>query len=541
VNSGSTKKTWQVVTAVGLIAAVALGARLVYGLSRTVLTDHDSTGYIFRAREIFEGGSFFHPFHVPGYPLLIGIWSLPVGDDILAAKIASIVCGALLSLVAYALGSELYGRKVGWAAAALIAFNVGMIDVSASEISESTYILTSFTALALAIWAMQSERLVIWLLAGVLAGLCYWVRPEGILYVGLIPALAILDSWLRNRRFLSKRLALHLVAFVAVGSSLAVPNVWHIYRTTGAWSINARTAWAALIHGEPSQDPLAYERALGQLTPSGLATMKDSALSHVAMTQSYSENAVYRAKAVVKNLDETYRLLPAVFPVFLIMLMGVGLLARPFRLPDRAPDFILAGALLPWFVVYPLYEIDFENLAPVVPVLTLWAAVGLVEIAGRLGRRLAAGYSGANGGRRLNYPLLVLVAVAMMLELPSYVQKVRNPTPREDHPIHREVGDWIQANLAEDAVILSRKGFVPLYGNREQAYLPFAEYDEVIAHARSIGADYLLLEERLRDMRPQLAFLLEDPEDTDDLVLEYENHAVRGRSILLFRILPASP
>jgi hypothetical protein len=531
--------TWLVdmVWIVGLISFAVL-LRTVYGGPAGILSDHDSAGYIVRAREIFSGGSVFDALVVPGYPLLIGLWAKIVGNDILAARVASIASGAAVTAVAYLLGNRFWGRAVGVTAGVLIALNVALIDVSVSEYSESTYVLVTFLALAVTMWAASSGSLGLWLLAGIVAGLCYWVRPEGVVYLMLLPFLGLCHSLWKQRR-LSRRTALNLAVFVVAGSLLVLPNVLFIHNEMGVWSINGRTALAALIHGEAQQDPLYYERAVGQLTPDRLSTMQDDGLQHVSMTESVRSNPVFKLKEMIRNWEKTYRLLPSVFPLTLVLFVGT-LLVGAWTFGSGWPVLFLAGAMTPWIFVYPLYEIDFENLAPIVPILTMGAAIGLVSVARRLSEASEGRIQRFSAARSSTVFLVALVFLAHFPEALTYLQTVRNPDQlaqgREDHPINREAGAWVDRNLPSQARLMARKGFIPLYGNRRDTELPFAEYEDVIYHARATGIEYLVMEESLRWARPQLDALFETPTEFRELELVYSNESVPGRGVLIFRI-----
>ena len=52
---------------------------------------------------------------------------------------------------------------------------------------------------ALVLSAVRLERRTAWGAAGLVFGLAYWTRPEGLGYVGLVPILVITDHWIRHR------------------------------------------------------------------------------------------------------------------------------------------------------------------------------------------------------------------------------------------------------------------------------------------------------------------------------------------------------
>ncbi len=520
--------------ALGLVAAAAT-LRFLFAAERSILIDHDSAAYLIHARQILQG-ELFHTFMVPGYPLLIALWTLVVEDFARAARIASLVSGSLLPAAVFLTGRALYGRGVGALAGVLVTVNVALIEISTWELSEPTYILSLFVAASLTLWALRNRRWLAWSAAGLAFGFCYWVRPEGALYLLLVPAVVLgVEAWRAGRLVPPRALLAGLAVFVLAGSLLVAPAVLHNHRETGLWTLSTRTVFAALVLSQPMDEPLAGERALYTLNAAGDSVAMERT-REARMTESFADNLPFKAKEAVKTLERTNRLLPSVFPILLLLFVGIGLFGLRWTMAERWSELVLGGMLLPWAFVYPLYEIDYENLAPVVPFLSLWAGLGIWRIARAVPRQ-------ASSGRwRAGAVVLATLGILLILEFRPYVYAVRNPDTltrgKEDHPVHREVAAWVRANLPEDSRLIARKLFIPAYAARPSLPLPLAGYGETVEFARQRGGDVLVAEERFFRLRPELQFLLEEDARTPGLRRLYENREVPGRTVVLYEVLP---
>ena len=543
MNRDQEKNSWTIDLAwSGILFAFAFVLRVIHGWPREVLADHDSAAFILRAREIFSGGSLFHPYHVPGYPLMIGIWSIITGDYIKGARMASVFSGSCLVIVIYVLGKKLYGRSVAIMAGLLTAINYALIDLSASELAEATYTLIIFSATALTVWAVRSQRLMIWAMSGLLFGFSYWVRPEGFVYLGLIPFLAWIEHWFETRKPVSGEFVVRMGIFLMAGALWVIPNVLFIHQKTGAWTVNGRTVWAALAKSEKLEGELGFEKSIYGLTSDKQAIMLEGGLGKVSMLGSYSENVGFKLRDIVKNWWKTYALLPSVFPVVLILFLGIGFFRLNWTFQERRAELYLLGALLPWVMVYPLYEIGYEKMTPAVPFLTLWSGLGVVAVAERL--RPAGGTSTATLLHKARYPAVAAAAIVLLvaaLELPSYIRPLREADyyqPLEDNVANRKVGEWIKQNLPKDVTLMARKLYVGAYSGRKTVFLPYADYPDVIAYARQKGVDVIVMDEKFKALRPQLEFLFDESSPPGDLVPIHTVYNEKGQKIILYKILP---
>jgi 4-amino-4-deoxy-L-arabinose transferase-like glycosyltransferase len=150
-----------------------------------------------------------------GYPAFLAAIYRVTDDSVLSAKVANAFLGAFTVLGVYALGSRVFGRRAGWAAALVLAFFPNQVFFSALVMSE---ILSAFllllVLLAVVHLTLKREGSRWWgaAVVGMLIGLTAMVRGEFLLFflVPFLPWRLVLGSWRRALGYLG-------VAFVSMG------------------------------------------------------------------------------------------------------------------------------------------------------------------------------------------------------------------------------------------------------------------------------------------------------------------------------------
>ena len=124
----------------------------------------------------------------PGYSIVLAaVFQLP-GDDIAAARGLNIVAGLALVVLVYYLGRRLWSSRAGLIAAAIIAVFPSHVFFSSLVLAETLFTAMAVGLLCLALaWTMDETttrpRL---LILGIAAAALAMVRPEGIVFLGVI-------------------------------------------------------------------------------------------------------------------------------------------------------------------------------------------------------------------------------------------------------------------------------------------------------------------------------------------------------------------
>jgi 4-amino-4-deoxy-L-arabinose transferase-like glycosyltransferase len=145
--------------------------------------------------------------HPPGYPIIVWMVSLPVrvfssadlpDQMLLAARLASAIAGVLIVIPAYWLGRMLFSKWAGLATAAMLQCLPVFARVSSDGLTEGWYLLCLLTSVILAVRAVREPGVGGFLLCGLMTGITYLFRPEGLL-VGVAVVVLILGLVWRGR------------------------------------------------------------------------------------------------------------------------------------------------------------------------------------------------------------------------------------------------------------------------------------------------------------------------------------------------------
>jgi hypothetical protein len=236
-----------------LLLVVAAGVR-AWAWSRTVVLFNDGPVFLSIADAMAHGRwaeVFAHPYH-PLYPFCVWVvGGLPVDPETAGVVVA--IGGGVLAVAALTVFlRDAFGPEVAWLGGWMVALHPSAVDFSADVMSDGLYaglFLASFACLARAVARPNAGSA---LAAGLLAGLAYWVRPEGI---GLVLVGCLLLAW----RALTDDGRGRGRALVAAGGLLAVallvvlPYVSALAERSGDFALTRKKSLTALVTGrEPS-------------------------------------------------------------------------------------------------------------------------------------------------------------------------------------------------------------------------------------------------------------------------------------------------
>ena len=137
-----------------------------------------------------EGPQLIFP---PLYPIIIASLSFVTGTVEVSGRIANIVFGAALVFPVYLIARRLFGDRVGFGAAALVAFHPYLIQFSTTVYCELVYLTLALAAVYAAMTAMDKPNRRTLIVCGALYGAAYLIRPEA-LTLACVSAIFILVS-----------------------------------------------------------------------------------------------------------------------------------------------------------------------------------------------------------------------------------------------------------------------------------------------------------------------------------------------------------
>jgi 4-amino-4-deoxy-L-arabinose transferase-like glycosyltransferase len=174
-----------------------------YGTAQHLL---DGDGYVFPGDSFCQFGDDIgcdeHPataLWAPGYSVILaGVFALP-GDDVAAARALNVAAGLGLVLGVYYLGRRLFDARAGLIAAGIVALFPSLVFFSSLMLTETIFGALAVGLLCLAAaWTLDHNG-TFWRAFGIglAAGAVAMVRPEGIVFAGIIVVtwIVVYRSW----------------------------------------------------------------------------------------------------------------------------------------------------------------------------------------------------------------------------------------------------------------------------------------------------------------------------------------------------------
>jgi 4-amino-4-deoxy-L-arabinose transferase-like glycosyltransferase len=224
---------WQAV-ALAAIFLLGLGLRLDYAIRAPQHPVDDARAYARISRALYEGEGYTQgrgfeylqsaSNYQPGLPLLLaGIYELRGAPDEETGRIVLALASSLAVLFAFAIGRRLAGSPAGLVAAAATAIYPALLEYTGMLMTEPLGTALLAGMLLLYLRARERTRAWPWAASGVAVGALAMLRPEYLLFVPVLPALALVPR--RGRR--AGRRELGMAALMA-GCALLVVLPWTV-------------------------------------------------------------------------------------------------------------------------------------------------------------------------------------------------------------------------------------------------------------------------------------------------------------------------
>lgn len=422
-----------------ILFAICLAAYFVriYVMQFHPFVQWDGAYYINYFRDS-DWQSVFHP----GYSVFIEFARLAIPDGVRAAQLVSVVAGSLLPVPLYILARHYLKPSFSFLAVIVVVCNPLIIRFGVMTMTESLFLLTEVSLFA----AFVKKRPILF---GLLGGLGYLIRPEGIIPVLIL----IVYSFFKAKS--------RAPVLLTVGSFLliTVPYVVYLKFQTGNWTLSAKTMnlrvwerdWRINVSHEATDSP-AYS----------FRERIDSGLKHYP-----SRFLAYGAK-IIKY---------AGVPILLFGLIGM----------IRYRTILLAA--LPMLLFLPVFGLDPSErfLIPYLPFIVLFAIFLIAQWKNKIFKSAAA-----------------ILLVVGYLPTVSYAL-----TPEEGITEFCRAGMDMRSRTLSSEIFVDRKPFTAFYAGGKYLPMPNDPVDSILAFCRRHDAKYLVVSARVvRVFRPQLNFLL---------------------------------
>jgi len=429
-----------------IVTIVALSIRLYLVFSGFCISA-DGVAYVAMARDFAGGepGKALASVFSPLYPWLISILHHAVPDWELAGELISAAFGtATIPLIYWLMLRVLRRRAIALAAAAVTAIHPDLAAFSASVRTEAGYICMMVAAVYLLIAGIEEKRTSRIALAGMLGGIAYLYRAEGIGFVVLgVPFLVLGALWWRRWSVpIALRSAVVLAAAFLV---LASPYLIYLRMETGRWTVSHELNVAA--------SSSVMERAANKAPWEALARSKDVSL----LAPLYTDPRAYLHKVAYDLVMSFYYFAEALGPLLTAFLV-LGLLVHGREIFDSWSECLLASFVIFYGCGFSLFNTGPRFMVHLIPYTFGWLMIGAARASEWLGRFVLPD--------RIRAPaaLAAIVAVALL--------------PRTLWPLGydlrglRYAGQDIARRGESTPGIVARDGRVAFYANGQFIELP---------------------------------------------------------------------
>ena len=389
-----------------------------------------------------------HEYWMPMATFLMAPWTRAFGDSLFVAQIAGTLCGALLVPLTYALGRLIRPDNRRLAIAAGLLVLAGALPVYQSASTDSSAPFALLAACALLSGGLAVERRSAWLtlLTGVLCGLAYLARADGLLIPGML-GIGLLVSLGPSRR------AFLLVALLAAGCGVVMAPWW--LRNLHAFGVvQAASPWAAIA----LQD---YPQLFNWQAPPTLEALFARGAGFVVEL---------RARALGHNLV-VWALIA--FPYGIFGWVGLARTRRPVLQLGLIYAVLLVVVTAAAFSVQTLAGLFYHSAGATLP----WLAVGAMLVVSRWTARRAS------WGAGLFAATLVLVIAQSVIAWPRVIED-----SRRNAATFVFASEWLAENAGlSEPVLATQAHSFNLASGRPALTLPAGQD---LRHVREMAGSY---------------------------------------------------
>jgi len=503
-NSTPTTRRNALLALVAIVVLVALPVRLYLSITGAMIS-RDGVNFIWYAQGLAD-----HPVvemrrqpQHPLYPALVLATHVvlqgprqfiaaadPLADPVFGWEVAAVavtLAGGLAVVIAtYALAAGVFDRRTGLIAAALAATAAEFCQLSADGLTDMPHLAVYLFAMAAAVHGLRDRGKAWLLVAGVLSGLAFLLRPEGA-EVAVVAAVLVLGArgWRRRQR-LAGVLALALGAGLVASPYMLVTGKLVQKKSIGRfWGRDAASTSIGGVGPAMAQASRRFRAARAEARGSCLAAPRSCQEGVMVAGGPPALAAVTDVgRALGRIAENWWRSLRVTF-----MLPVIAWLIRRRDVqgdPGGHRLIAAAGLLHVLILVALLIRFDYWGLFSLRHVVVLagltlpFSAAGVVAILNTIESRR----------RRV---VALILGVAMIAPTLPWLLEARHA----DRAYLRRAGEWIRAHTDGTPRILTTRHRVAFYANGIHVFSPLdAEVEPILAEARLRKPDWLVFDER---------------------------------------------
>jgi len=481
------------------ILVIFLSLRIISWSNVSTFEDHDSVSYLNTAKIIenqqWEKLNSVSTFFYPSTIYLFKSFGLNLETS---ARFVSLFFSTILFFSLYFIGKKLTSTVSTLIGLLIISLSPYLISLSISVLSEPTYIGLVYLGIFLFWYFVEKPKLFIAFLIGLIFGLSFSARSEGIIFIIFIPLFQLIHFIFWGKKNYSFSKILSCFALFIIGFSLiAVPVIKFISSQMGTFSINGRTAWEGLLK---SWDNKSYEEKLQGLDFSQSETNLNYVISHPEVLKKIDKsNSFYKnLKLFFNNIAQLYRnKLSSVVGFLVLVLFGIGV--YHFFRKQKFKDLFLVLTFIVTILIPPLFLSSYleRHIAIVAPMIMIVSGVGLNE----LSKLIENSILNKRIYRFIKSRVSVFLIVIMILFSINWMNKaLRHPSSNQDYnpdnyikPLSILKND-MNSNKTVETKLVARKMYFSYFGNIEGLTIPYTDYSDLLKYCNLNHVSYIFLE-----------------------------------------------
>jgi 4-amino-4-deoxy-L-arabinose transferase-like glycosyltransferase len=544
---------------VALIFVFALGLRSLV-VFRTAVIFNDGPIFI-RLAELMHAGDWAealsHPYH-PLYSFLIHLARHVTDDPERAGIVISLLGGSAAVVALYAFLREAFDLHVARVGAIMLALNPYAVRYSADVQSDSIHLWLFLVSVTLLYRALRTQSPRLATITGVVSGLAYLTRPEGVGVV-LVGVVLVSVAWIRGS-WGADRAARWLAGLCSGLVAAAVPYLLAIRSLTGHWIFSQKKSVLSLVGFDLERlEVVSGDPALNVLSGWGLAVLLgasaialyfawrglDQVRGSPASRMRIGAGALSGGVALLLALalwlapEQTMYFLAILASSLrpeLVLLLVIGIGSRVSRGPQGRSLFISAFCAVYAVVLFGLLlhygYLSRRHTLPPLSLLLGYAALGCIVLADQLRalpERLGIRDSAFGRWPRdvwLSALIVILLAVSLPKTLSDY---------RAEELAGRLAAEWLAGQSQGPEYVAANRSKLGYYARRR--WFPLREEGMLLGleRFRRGGVRYVVIEEDALD--EQLAPISPLNEHEQLVLLERHRVEVRGRHAVVFEMV----
>jgi 4-amino-4-deoxy-L-arabinose transferase-like glycosyltransferase len=423
----------------------------------------------------------------PFYPAMGALAKSVVGDSETAARLVSFIFSIILVIAVWRLARNLDGQVSGVLAIFLLSLSAPMISLSCSILTEPSFIATLYVGLLLFWRRIDRPQIACAMGIGLVFGLAFLNRTEGILYLVVVPfCLALLSPFAppvqsgpRFVRFFQWS-TVYALAFLM----LALPQIVHVSIKAGSPTLNGRIAWQKLVSAMPDRSTNAAIFGLDfsdeEINISYIHRHYKEALQRLKRTNDpHSRTEISnRFHKSLHNIDHIYRLLVGLMITPLgFALAFIGLMTLYLRKYFSALLFCIV--FLAAMLIGPVEHTNLvpRHLSVVIPMVCLLQAIGL--------RATVLNFSRMSQNQETKKGILAVLILGLLTAgqmIPIW--SALRPPQRNMEYDPAFLANPVRLIKAMQPVpsIAARRQYIAYFSGADFFWAPFSEYDKLVRY-----------------------------------------------------------